>query len=184
MPVTTIPRVTDYSPVPELNALYALDDPHDEFLAEGLELGEFNDRSGLRAGWSADPEFLDRLLPFASANGSGSEYALWRVDDRADLAALPVVAFGDEGGAQVIARDLRELLRILAYDVELTIDWDSACYYKDDEHEASTRHDDYVAWLGEHLGLTPDEDPDEAIAAAQAQYGEQFARWCKKFLSE
>src|SRR4051794_33348434 len=97
-----------YSPVPELNLLMALQNRLGfENYADGFGLTDFGDTSGVEAGWSKDPEFLSRLVPFAQANGTGSMYALWRVDDRSDLATLPVVVFGDEGGQHVVARNLR-----------------------------------------------------------------------------
>ncbi|MDP9795316.1 hypothetical protein J2S43_003828 [Catenuloplanes nepalensis] len=64
-----------------------------EEYADGFGLDDWDDKSGLEADWSKDPEFLSALIPFARATGGGSFYALWRIDDRADLAALPVVAF-------------------------------------------------------------------------------------------
>src|SRR5689334_19351679 len=94
-----LPVGTAYSPVPELNLLKGFQDRVGfEDYAEGFGLTDYNDTSGLRAGWSKDPGFLARLVPFAQANGTGSFYALWRLDDRADLAGLPIVVFGDEGG--------------------------------------------------------------------------------------
>ncbi|MET7465682.1 hypothetical protein [Nonomuraea sp. NPDC005501] len=50
------------------------------------------------------------MISFAQANSSGSMYAIWRKDDRADLATPPVVALGDEGGIHLVARDVRELI--------------------------------------------------------------------------
>ena len=66
------------------------------------------------------------MLPFAQANGSGSVYALWRVDDREDLGALPVVVLGSEGGFHVVARNLAELLQLLGFDAEIAVDWNDA----------------------------------------------------------
>ncbi|GHG99421.1 hypothetical protein GCM10018780_26100 [Streptomyces lanatus] len=68
--------------------------------------------------YSPTPELnlLDRLIPFAYATHSGSFYALWRCDDRTDLATLPVIFFGDEGDLYVEAANLRELLRTRALE--------------------------------------------------------------------
>ena len=119
-----------YSPVAELNSLKNLQDRlGSESFADGFALLEYGDTSGV-VGWSADPEFTAKLVPFAQANGSGSFYALWRLDDRADLAALPVVVFGDEGGLHVVARNLRELFQLLGFDSEISVDWDSAYFYR------------------------------------------------------
>ncbi|MEV6348442.1 hypothetical protein [Actinoplanes sp. NPDC051851] len=174
---------TDYSPVPELNLLKDLQDEvgYGEY-ADGFGLDEFGDTSGLVAGWSKDPAFLARLIPFARATGGGSFYAFWRVDDRDDLARLPVVVFGDEGGQHVVARDLRELFQLIAYDAEISVDWDEAYYYRGDGHEPSDAHADFVTWLGERFGRAPAEDPDAVVAAAQAAYGRSFGAWASAYL--
>ncbi|MFC9330691.1 hypothetical protein [Kitasatospora sp. NPDC057015] len=173
-----------YSDVPELNLIAELERELDgSYAAEGFALTDYRDDSGLTAGWSADPAFLSRLVPFAQANGSGSIYALWRVDDRSDLAALPVVVFGDEGGQHVVARDLREFLRLLGYDTEISVDHDSAYFHRLDDHEPSDGHPAYLAWLEERFGLAPADDPDEVVAAAQAEFGGPFADWARPFLA-
>jgi hypothetical protein len=99
-----------YSPVPELNLLWELQDwAGFEAYAQGFGLARFGDQSGLRAGWTEDDDALARLIPFAQATGTGSEYAFWRVDDRTDIGSLPVVVFGDEGGELVMARNVGDL---------------------------------------------------------------------------
>lgn len=174
-----------YSPVPELNRLKAFQDEAGfENYADGFGLTGYNDTSGLEAGWSKDPQFLGQLIPFAQANGSGSMYALWRFDDRDNLATLPVVVFGDEGGQHVVARNLWELFQLLGYDSEISVDWDDAYFYRDDEDEHRHRHDDYVAWLRETFGLHPADDPDRIVDAARAEFGARFASWTSTFLPE
>jgi hypothetical protein len=172
-----------YSPVPELNLLKELQDRLGfENYAEGFGLSDYDDDSGLAAGWSKDSEFLAGLIGFAQANGSGSIYALWRLDDRTDLATLPVVVFGDEGGLHVVARDLRELFQLLALDSEISVDWDDAHFYSDAEEEHSNGHSAYVAWLAEHFGLTAPEDHEALVTAAQEEFGQRFAQWARPFL--
>src|SRR6218665_3794612 len=56
-----------------------------------------DDKSGL-ATWSEDSAFLDRLLPFAQANGSGSFYTFWNDGTDKPLNQMPIIVFGDEGG--------------------------------------------------------------------------------------
>ena len=176
-----------YSPVPELNLLKELQDRLGfENYAEGFGLSDYNDNYGLAAGWSKEPEFLARLIPFAQANGSGSIYALWHLDEptgrATDLAALPVVVFGDEGGLHVVARDLRELLQLLALDAEVSVDWDDAHFYTDSEDEHSNGHAEYVAWLARHFRLAAPEDHEALVTAAQEEFGQRFARWAKPLL--
>ncbi|MFC8943270.1 hypothetical protein ACFT1B_34865, partial [Streptomyces griseoincarnatus] len=137
-----------YSPIPELNLLKELEDRiSGGNISRGFFLTEFGHASGIDT-WSEDPEFLDGLLSFADANKSGSIYALWRIDDRADMATLPVVVFGDEGGIAVVARNLRELFLQLGCDRTLYVgDYSAGFGDKDDkdaEHEQYDRHDEYL----------------------------------------
>jgi hypothetical protein len=167
-----------YSPVPELNLLAAFQaEVGAENYSECFALTEFGDTSGIEAGWFKDPSLLAGLIPFAQANGSGSFYALWRIDDRADLATLPVVVFGNEGGQHVVARNLPELFRLVAYDSEIMVDWDTAYFYRREDDEHAQGHDRFVAWLEQNFGLAPADDPDAIIAVAQAELAEAFDIW-------
>ncbi|KAK1179806.1 hypothetical protein B7755_017680 [Streptomyces sp. NBS 14/10] len=95
-----------YSPIPELNLLKEFDDECTDFYSPGFELREYHQGFWLE---SENSEFDDRVIPFAQATTSGSLYALWRSDDRADLATLPVLFLGDEGDLYVVAHNLRDL---------------------------------------------------------------------------
>ncbi|MEV7283432.1 hypothetical protein AB0O01_02485 [Streptomyces sp. NPDC093252] len=172
-----------YSPVAELNLLKDLQDSlgHGSF-GDGFGLTEYGDVSGLVAGWSDDPEFTGRLVPFAQATAGGSFYALWRLDDRPDPATLPVVVFGDEGGQHVVARHLRELFQLIGFDAEIRVDWDSSFFYRDEDDPHSDGHDTYLAWLDRNFGLPPARDPDAVVASAQAEFGRRFSAWVGPFL--
>ncbi|OWQ44380.1 hypothetical protein CDL60_25015 [Roseateles noduli] len=144
-----------------------------------------DDHDGLRHGWSGDPAFLSRLIPFARATASGSFYALWNPDpshppmpDR-----WPVVAFGDEGGEWIVARDVRELLRVSTCDVEPRIDFDRIHYFRSEHHyRKSDGLDAYIEWLREHLQIAPVDDPEAILAAAQQEWQDDFERWIEPFL--
>lgn len=149
---------------------------------------ERDDKSGLKS-WSEDPEFLSRLLPFARARGTGSFYALWAKEagdatadgTATDTSTFPVVAFGDEGGAHVVAEDVRGLLRILCFDAEPLIDLGGVEFYKDEsDHEPSENHPKYLEWLSA-LGLEPVADPEDIITAAQARYQSSFEAWLAQY---
>ncbi|MFW5418172.1 hypothetical protein J0910_16290 [Nocardiopsis sp. CNT-189] len=193
-----------YSPVRELNLLKELDESlGNSPIADGFEMmREYGDDSGLRAGGSSDPEFLSRLIPFAQANGSGSFYALWRCDDREDLASLPVVIFGDEGGQGVAACDLRGLLLLLTEDSELAVDHDGEPYFRGptleewrqeldgdeyiDTEEALAAileaREDYRTWLRENFDLAPPESAEAVLEEARRRHGERFAAWISPYL--
>jgi hypothetical protein len=171
-----------YSPVAELNLLNDFQDRVGyENFAQGFGLTEYGDTSGLAA-WSEDPEFTGRLVPFAQATGGGSFYALWRLDDREDLATLPVVVFGDEGGEHVVARHVRELLQLLGFDEEITVEHERAYFCRDEDEPHTDCHEEYVAWLEQHFGLPVAEDPDAVLAVAQRDFGGRFADWIRPFL--
>ncbi|MGI5201988.1 hypothetical protein ACQEU6_10455 [Spirillospora sp. CA-108201] len=169
------------SPVPELSLLAELERRLEgEFISDGFELFEFGEPK--HDGWSDAREFVEAVLPFAQANGSGSFYAMWRIDDRADLATLPIVVFGDEGGVHVTSRNLRDLFRQLASDRPLYVDWSDAYFgeyegYHRERDGAPEAHQAYVAWLDQHFGLGPASDPNELVEAAQKDFGARFETW-------
>jgi hypothetical protein len=152
-----------------------------EEYAEGFGLYE-DDKSGLRHGWSDTPAFLEKLLPFAQANGSGSFYALWKHNDDTPLADLPVVVFGDEGGEHIVAANIPEFLRLLTIDAEPMI-YEGVSYYKDPEDDNESAYaEDYRNWLKEHFALEPLEEADDIIAPAQERYQAAFDEWKGQYM--
>ncbi|MBB4931068.1 hypothetical protein F4561_001888 [Lipingzhangella halophila] len=185
---------TGYSPVPELNLLKELEERvGNEFLAYGFEMRAYGDEDALRHGWSAEPEFLDRVKVFAVANGTGSLYALWRCDGRSDLATLPVVILGDEGDYGVVADSLRELLLVLAADSEVVAgsdvdppyllghpDYRQELEYAEGELNG---HTELLALLQREFGLTPSDDAQALMRAAHERHGSSFREWVEPFLA-
>lgn len=166
-----------YSPVPELNLLKELEDRIAP-ISDGFELREYGADAGLHT-WSGHPEFLSRFIPFAQANGSGSGYALWRCDDRADLATLPVVFVGDEGDLYVIARNLRELFQLLAIDSEPHSDFGFPDPESVEEH--SDGHHEFLAWLDQNFHLGPPEDL-QSFWAERKEDDDRFRAWASQFV--
>lgn len=165
-----------YAPIPALNLLKEFEDGVDDSFAPGFELIAFGEDDG------GYPRLSDRIRPFAQATGSGSTYAIWLLDDRADLATLPVLLLGDEGGVHVVARDLPELLRVLASGRSPMCGWDDVDYYDeggDEEggYDPCPRNPAFRAWLREHFGLEAAEDPNAVVRAAGAELGNAFAAW-------
>ncbi|GAA3861531.1 hypothetical protein [Streptomyces sedi] len=170
-----------YSPIPELNLLREFEEGLGPvFYSDGFELSEFGADAGLHT-WSDDPEFVGRFLPFALANGSGSCYALWRCDERAELASLPVVFVGDEGELYVIARCLTELFQLLALDSEPISDVGFVGAERDIE-EHSEGHEEFVDWLRRTFGLGPPEDVD-ALWAEREALDDRFRAWAGNFVA-
>jgi hypothetical protein len=89
--------------------------------------------------------------------------------------------FGDEGGEYVVARNLRELFQLVAYDAEIMVD-ENAYFVRDDDYEQSLCHGEYVAWLDQQFGLRPADDPNAVVKAAQKELGDRFASWIAPFL--
>jgi hypothetical protein len=163
---------------PELEKLLVFEGESSDSYAECFEL-TVDDKGGLRS-WSKNPEFLDRLFPFAQATGGGSFYALWAGDSAKSASEMPVVVFGDEGGAHVVARNLRELLQLLTFDVEPMVDLEGVTFYRDEDHDGSDRAEAYRAWLEAELGLEPLDDADTLVADAQAEHEGAFQEWMKR----
>jgi len=167
---------------PELVKLLAFQNEHDfEGYSSGFGLLE-DDKAGLES-WSDDEGFLSKLMPFAQANGSGSFYALWSSGSATKTSDMPVVVFGDEGGAHVVAENVKGLLELLAYDVEPMIDEDEVDFTKDDDdHEPSDSADEYRTWLKKEFGLSAPKDANALVAAAAKRHQEGFAAWMAEFV--
>jgi hypothetical protein len=88
------------------------------------------------------------------------------------------VVFGAEGGHHAVARNLWELLQILAYDCEISVDHDSAYHHRDaGRYRPSRHHEEYLAWLDRHFGLPAADNPDDIVKAAGAELGERCTDW-------
>ncbi|WP_223605600.1 hypothetical protein [Chryseobacterium sp. OSA05B] len=140
-----------------------------------------DDKSGLKS-WSEDENFLSRLFPIAQANGSGSFYAIWNDGTGKTLNQMPIVVFGDEGGVHIVAENILQLLHLLTYDTEISVDFDTAYFYRDeDDYEESEDLGEYLKWMAGDYGLAQIEEPDELIKTAQERYKEQFEQWSGQY---
>jgi len=124
---------------------------------------------------SDDEAFHGKLIPFAAVDGTGSQAAFWLAASVTNLSEAPVVVFGSEGGAHVLASHLKDWLHLLSFDSEPMIDWESVDYYKDDTFEPSHSAGAYQQWLDETLGLSPLHDPEPIVERAQSKWGDAFA---------
>ena len=155
-----------------------------EYYSQGFSLFCDNYSNALET-WSEEKEFLSRLYPFATANGTGSFYCIW--DDRSgrSLNEMPIVVFGDEGGVGIVAENLRQLFHLLSYDIEVSVDWESIYFYKDDDdYEANDDLELYLGWLKDNFGFDQISEPDEIIKTAQEKYQAAFADWLKRYYKE
>lgn len=143
-----------------------------------------DDKSGLMS-WSEDENFLNRLWPFAQANGSGSFYAIWNDGTNQSLNQMPVVVFGDEGGVHIVAANILQLLYLLTYDTEIWVDFDEAYFYRDEEsYEESEDLGEYLKWMKGDYGFDQIEEPNLVIKEAQEKYKESFDRWFGEYFND
>jgi hypothetical protein len=132
--------------------------------------------------YSTDSRFINAFREFAQADGTGSTYALW--SPTGDWETAPIVAFGSEGGVQVVAENLVELFRILTFDAEPMISWDKITYYKSGDSEPSDGAEDYAKWLKKTFKVDPAESAEEVeqiVEKAQNAHREVFTEWMKQY---
>jgi len=154
-----------------------------ENYSQGFGLYE-DDKSGISS-WSEDEAFLDKLMPFAQANGSGSMYVLWNNDSNKSLNELPVIVFGDEGGYHIVAKNIFEFMQLLTFDTEISVDHEEAYFYKDEEdYEESENLPEYKVWLKENFNLDPVEVTESILENAQEAYKTEFDKWVSQYYSE
>ncbi|HUP13236.1 MAG TPA: hypothetical protein VM187_13510 [Niastella sp.] len=151
-----------------------------ESYCEGFGLYR-DDKGGLKNGWSANPDFLARLMPFAQANAGGSFYAIWQYDDAVPIDALPVVLFGDEGGEFVVAEDIYAFLCLLTLDTE-PMTYQEVSYYKDEDDDRTEYSGEYRNWLKKHFNLDAIDDENEILAPAIEKYQSRFHSWLALYL--
>jgi hypothetical protein len=140
-----------------------------------------DNKSGLKS-WSEDVLFLDKLFPFAQANGSGSFYSIWNDGTSKPINQMPIVVFGDEGGAHIVAENILQLLHLLTFDAEISVDFDEAYFYKDqNDYEVSEDLNELLKWLKGDYGLEQINDPSDIISSAQGKYKEEFDKWFRQY---
>jgi len=92
----------------ELLQILEFQNQSDGRFSEGFNLSA-NYKQHLYYEGPKNPDYLNNLIPFARANFSGSFYAFWDNSTTADLKAMPIVIFGDEGGEHIVAENLLQL---------------------------------------------------------------------------
>jgi hypothetical protein len=153
------------------------------YYSQGFEIDPFG-RAGLET-WSTEEDFLNRLIPFASANGSGSIYTIWIDDSNQSLSEMPIVVFGDEGGVHIVAENILQLLHLLTYDIEITIDWNEIKFVKvKGIYEESKNLGKYLKWIKENYDLAQIEEPEKTIKTAQDKYKSEFDNWFSKYYKQ
>lgn len=124
--------------------------------------------------WTKSEALIERLYCIGQASGSGALYAIWNVESAKPLNEQPVVAFGDEGGAWVVAANLEEFLRLLSFDAEPRFSNEGIAFEK--EQAASEHHRSFTAFLRKQ-GFSAIAKADELqlmVRKTQAAYQQRF----------
>lgn len=173
----------DYKLPNDLVKLYKFQQEYgSETYSECFGLTITNDKTGIKT-WSEEEEFYNSFIEFAGANGSGSSYAYWLIDK--DLNNCPIVVFGDEGGIHVVAENIRRLIHLLTLDTEISVDFDYAYFYKDEEYyEDNENKEEFHEWVKEEFNLNAietNEEADEIIEQAKKKYKQKLNFFLVKF---
>lgn len=173
----------NYALPEDLVKLYEFDQKYgSETYSECFGLTITEEKTGIKT-WSEEEEFYNSFIEFAGANGSGSSYAYWLIDN--DLNNCPIVVFGDEGGIHVVAENIRKLIHILTLDTEISVDFDSAYFYKDDEYyDENENKAEFHEWVKNEFNLDPiesNEETDEIVNQAKEKYKKRLNDFLTKF---
>ncbi|CAC9976068.1 hypothetical protein [Flavobacterium panici] len=173
----------NYALPEDLVKLYEFDQKYgSETYSECFGLLIYDDKTGIKT-WSEEEEFYNSFIEFAGANGSGSSYAYWLIDK--DLNNCPIVVFGDEGGIHVVAENTRKLIHLLTLDTEVSVDFDNAYFYKDEEYyEENENKEEFQQWVKKEFNLNAietNEETDEIVNQAKAKYKKQLNDFLTKF---
>lgn len=126
--------------------------------------------------------FLEKLFPFAQANGSGSFYCIWNDGTSKAMNKMPIVVFGDEGGVHIVAENILQLLHLLTFDTEITVSDEEIYFYKNkDDYEESEDLNEFLKWLKSDFGLDQIHETSNIINAAQTKYKFEFDKWFKQY---
>ncbi|MEN7550034.1 hypothetical protein AAG747_19075 [Rapidithrix thailandica] len=132
--------------------------------------------------YSLDGEYFERLMVFANADGTGAKYAFWANEMGISLEEAPIIVIGSEGHIQVMAKNLKELLRLLSFGPE-TMDGE---FYKDlDDFEDPENATEFREWMISELNVRPieklaiddSEEVNTIVKEAVQTYGEPFKEW-------
>ena len=169
----------------ELEKLFEFEQMSDEMYSESFYLYP-GDKDEFKYYFDFDEEITKKysknILVFAKADGTGGFLAFWLQENNTDLNNAPIINYGSEGDIQVVAKNIRELMKILTFDVELM---DGGCYKSAEYYEESPRKQEYINWLKSELDIEPVEDVNEGeseiiksiIMEAQKAYKAPFEKW-------
>lgn len=132
--------------------------------------------------YSLDVDYFERLIEFATADGTGGTYCFWISEVNTELENAPIVFMGSEGHIQIIAKNIKELLQLLSFGPEIM---DGEFYKELEDFEEPENTEEYRIWLKEELGITPiknlegNKEVNTIIKKAIEEYEKPFKKWIK-----
>ena len=169
----------------ELMKLFEFENKSDEMYSESFYLYPSDDDE-FKFYFDFDEEtskkYSKSILVFAKADGTGGFLAFWLQGNNKELKNAPIINYGSEGDIQVVAKNIRELMQILTFDVELM---DGSCYKSAEYYEESPRRKEYISWLKKEFDISPVDDVKEGesetiksiIMNSQKTYKIPFEEW-------
>lgn len=169
---------------PELKKLVEFQNKRSSFGNYSQGFGLYIQNKSVLKRWRNNDEFLKRLYPFAQADGCGSMYVIWDNGNSDSLSEMPIVVFGDEGDIHIVAENLKDLLHITSYDVEISALDRVDFWEKGEDYEPSKDLFNYLKWLETEFGLTQIKKPSKIVKEAQKKYKKAFNSWMKPLKHE
>ncbi|MGV6838917.1 MAG: hypothetical protein ACWA40_01845 [Planktomarina sp.] len=156
--------------------------------AEHMFDGYFND---IKSDNGMLAQYKKHIRVFAVSDGSGGYYAFWIKDDKIRLEDAPIVCYSSEGDIRIVAKNIRDLLRLLTFDAEIV----DGTAFRDDDDERSENHHVFVKWLKEEFNLDPvgdvivieaegicySRDVQKIVCDAQDMFQDDFMSWHAKY---
>jgi len=192
--VELIKFVDQYSDESFADGFYLNDDIEDDFFETWLDSDQVDDEKC--------KEYSESMLVFANADGTGGAYAMWVQEGNTDLEEAPIIFYSSEGEIEIVAQNLKELIKILSWGAE-------AIYFShyldnDDEDEDYDYYKEFLGyrpnflkfreWMQETLNIKPvniddlvageeeySEEVDTLVEEAQKKYKKEFDKWQYQF---
>lgn len=154
----------------------------EESYSESFYLCTDLDKTPDRGQYSLDNEYFERLMVFANADGSGAKYAFWVNEVGISLENAPIVFIGSDGTIKVVAKHIKELLKLLSFGPE-TMEGE---FYKDlGDFEDPENAIEFREWMLSDLNVQPiknlevddSEEVNNILEEASKKYRETFRKW-------
>jgi len=171
-----------------VESFYLNDDIEEDFFETWLDNGETDAEKR--------KEYAEHMLVFACADGTGGAYAMWIQEGNTDLEEAPIIFYGSEGEIEIVAQNLKELIKILSWGAEAI----SFCHYFDEDDyykEFLEYQPNFLAfrkWMQESLNIKPvnideliageeeaSQEVEELVEEGQKKYKKAFDKWQYQF---